>query len=84
MLYESLRLETAPGAQYVNTLLAEKEKSVIVKINPLMANERMFAQRGIFLCALQPAASFGQILMTMMIHPEIPDPPALAELGRAT
>lgn len=78
--YESLRLDTPPGAQYVNTLLDEKEKPIIVKISPLMANERMFAQRGISLCALQPGASFGEILMTMMIHPEIPDHPVVRKL----
>jgi hypothetical protein len=72
-------------ADYTNHLLRETEEPVIVRINPPMSNPRLFAQRGIFLCKLFHQASFGQILMTMMMHPEPTDQPVIRklEIGRS-
>jgi len=41
---------------------------------------RLFAQQGIFLCKLYHKASFGQILMTMMMHPEPTHRPVIRKL----
>lgn len=70
----------AEAADYTNRLLRETEEPVIVRINPPMSNPRLFAQRGIFLCKLYHQASFGQILMTMMMHPEPADRPVIRKL----
>jgi FRG domain-containing protein len=74
----------AEVADYMNRLLLETEESVIVKINPTMANPRLFAQQGIFLCKLYHQASFGQILMTMMLHPETTDHPVIRKIEIAS
>lgn len=66
--------------EYINGLLRETEKPVIIRIDPVMSNPRMFAQRGIFLCKLRHEASFGQILMSMMIHPETTDRPVIRKI----
>jgi hypothetical protein len=81
-LVDGSRAETA--ADHTNRLLREAEESVIVRINPPMSNPRLFAQRGIFLCKLFHQASFGQILMTMMMHPEPTDRPILRKLEIAS
>ena len=70
----------AEVADYTNRLLRETEESVIVRINPPMSNPRMFAQRGIFLCKLYHQASFGQILMRMMTHPEATPRPVIRKI----
>jgi FRG domain-containing protein len=71
-------------AEYVNSLLGQSEKPVIVKINSLKTNERMAAQQGIFLCKLFHRATFNQILMSMIIKPDPPDWPVVRkiEVGR--
>lgn len=70
----------AQAAAHTNRLLRETEESVIVRINPPMSNPRMFAQRGIFLCKLYHQASFGQILMRMMTHPEAVARPVIRKI----
>jgi hypothetical protein len=70
----------AEAADYTNRLLRETEEPVIVRINPAISNPRMFAQRGIFLCKLYHQASFGSILMTMMMHPEATARPVIRKL----
>lgn len=67
-------------AEYLNGLLRQTEKQVIVQINPLRIDDRMAAQQGFFLCKLIDQASFSQILMGMMLHPELPDRPVLRKL----
>jgi hypothetical protein len=67
-------------ADYTNRLLSKTEESVIVKINPQMSNARLFAQQGLFLCNLYHGASFGQMLMTMILHPELTDRPVVRKL----
>jgi hypothetical protein len=74
-------LEDVQGrAERVNGLLRQTEKPVIVQIDPLGTNERMLAQQGTFLCKLYHQASFSQILMTMMIDPDMPHQPVLRKL----
>lgn len=65
---------------HMNELLRETEESVIVRINPQMSNPRLFAQQGIFLCKLYHQASFGQMLMKMMMYPEVIDRPVVRKL----
>ncbi|MEP6644712.1 MAG: FRG domain-containing protein [Acidobacteriaceae bacterium] len=72
------------SAEYINGLLRETEQPVIVKINPRRANERMFAQQGVFLCKLFHPATFGLILMSMMIHPQPPARPVVRKLELGT
>ncbi len=64
---------------YVNDLLA-KERPVVIRINPKQMNRRMVAQQGFFLCKLVHQATFNQILMTMMIHPETVGRPVVRKL----
>src|SRR6266567_172308 len=68
------------AADFTNRLLRETEESVIVRINPQMSNPRLFAQQGVFLCKLRHEASFGQILMRMMMHPEATDRPVIRKI----
>jgi hypothetical protein len=72
--------DPAARADYVNTLLEQVEKPVIVSIDPQHTDERMVAQQGLFLCKLIPEATFNQILMTMMIHPNTPERPVVRKL----
>ena len=67
-------------AEDINRLLRLTEKPVIVQIDPLRTSERMVAQQGILLCKLFHQATFSQMLMSMMIHPDVPDRPVLRKL----
>ena len=67
-------------AEYLNSLLGRTEKPVIVIIDPLHADQRMAAQQGFFLCKLIHQATFNQILMSMMIHPNTPERPVVRKL----
>ena len=58
-----------------NGLLGHKGP-IVVRINPSMSNPRLFAQQGICLCKLFDEASFGQLLMTMMMHEELTTRPS--------
>jgi hypothetical protein len=60
--------------------LLDNEAPLIIKINPLMSNPRLFAQQGLFLCRLFAQASFADMLMTMMIHPKLTDRPVIRKL----
>ena len=65
--------------------LGQGKTPVIVKINPPETFERATAQRGLFLWKrFEETPFFDQILMTMMIHPEIPDRPVIRKLEVAT
>src|SRR6266567_3594050 len=68
------------AADYTNRLLRETEESVIVRINPQMSNPRLFAQQGVFLCKLYHEASFGLMLMKMMMYPEPTDRAVIRKL----
>jgi hypothetical protein len=86
--YEQLLPEGPPSspddsksrARRINSLLAQNEKAVIVRIDPIKSNERMAVQQGIFLCKLLHEASFSQTLMRMMIHPQTPNRPVVRRL----
>jgi hypothetical protein len=67
-------------SEHINNLLRQTDEPIIVKINPFRSNERLFAQQGLFLCKLFHPATFGLILMTMMIHPLTPDQPVVRKL----
>lgn len=60
--------------------LLSNETPVVVRINPLMSNPRLFAQQDLFLCRLLAKASVVQILMTMMMHPTLTDSPVIRKL----
>lgn len=62
-----------------NGLLGHKGP-IVVRINPSMSNPRLFAQQGICLCKLFDEASFGQLLMTMMMHEELTTRPVIRRL----
>jgi FRG domain-containing protein len=67
-------------ADFSNSLLRRDEAPAIIEINPRRTNERMAAQQGFFLCSLQREASFNQIVMSLMIHPEPPEFPVIRKL----
>jgi len=62
------------------SLIPLTKQPVIVRVDPLRANERMVAQQGFFLCRLLHEASFCQTLMNMMMLPDVPDVPVLKKL----
>lgn len=66
--------------EQINGLLRHTEKPVIVQVQPLKTNERMVAQRGLLLCKLIHQSTFSQILMSMMIHPEVAERPVVRKL----
>jgi len=60
---------------YLNGLLDQNEKPLIVRIDPPQANERMFAQQGLFLWKLvEQTPFFDQILVSMMVDPILERP----------
>jgi FRG domain len=62
--------ETKERTNYLNGLLDKSEKPLVVQIDPLHANERMFAQQGFFLWKLfEGAPYFDQILTSMVLDP---------------
>jgi hypothetical protein len=67
-------------SDFSNSLLHRDDAPAIIEINPRRTNERMAAQQGFFLCSLQREASFNQIVMTMMFHPEPPEFPVIRKL----
>jgi FRG domain len=73
-------------AAYVNGLLGQTERPVILQVNPVRLDARMVAQQGFFLCKLYHRAAFSLILMSMMMHPktldgpDIPDRPVVRRL----
>jgi hypothetical protein len=72
--------EAKARTTYLNGLLDESRKPLIVQIDPPQANERMFAQQGFFLWKLfEDTPFFDQILISMLIHP-ILDRPVIRKL----
>jgi FRG domain len=62
-------------------MLVQDKTPVIVRVDPLENNERISAQRGLFLWKrFEETPFFDQILMTMMIRPEIPERPVVRKL----
>jgi hypothetical protein len=73
-------LDPRARARYLNSLLGRTERPVIVSVDPLQTDERMAAQQGFSLCKLIHQATFNQILMSMMIHPDTPERPVVRKL----
>ncbi|MBJ6727172.1 DUF429 domain-containing protein [Geomesophilobacter sediminis] len=71
-------IQTNGGNRYSSIPLTKEP--VIVKVDPLRANQRMIAQQGFFLCRLLHEASFCQTLMRMIMTPEVPNVPVLKKL----
>jgi len=69
------------GAKHINRVLRETKVPVIIQIEPLRTSERMAAQQGVLLCKLFHQATFSQILMRMIIEPDVPDYPVLRKLS---
>jgi len=66
---------------YLNGLLDKKEEPLIVRIDPLHGNERMFAQQGFFLWKLfVETPHLDQILISMMIKPDFIVRPVIRKL----
>jgi hypothetical protein len=71
----------AARMKYFNRMLEERRVPLIVRFDALRNNERIAAQRGLFLWKLvEETPFFDQILMSMMIHPGIPDRPVVRKL----
>ena len=82
---ESDEAKPAPSGQtrveLLNGLLGKDKEPMIVRIDPVETNERVSAQQGLFLWKLfEETPFFDQILMTMMMHPEIPSRPVVRKL----
>jgi hypothetical protein len=82
---EILALEPGPRTHRINALLTrnvlgEEKEAVAIRVAPAQGNERIAVQQGILLCRLHPWASFGQTLMGMLFHTEIPDQPVIRKL----
>jgi hypothetical protein len=76
---------------YVNRLLGETKKFVILSVDPLQLDARMVAQQGFFLCnlfheAIFDEATFSRVLISMIMNSEtsdvldIPDRPVVRKL----
>src|SRR5882762_2900983 len=50
------------------TVLGPERETVTIRIDPMKSNERVAAQQGILLCRLHHEATFGQTLMSMLMH----------------
>ena len=73
--------EPSARMEYLNGLLDREEKPLIVRIDPLHGNERMFAQQGFFLWKLVVEAPYlDQILISMMTNPDLVDRPVIRKL----
>jgi len=66
-------------AAWINRRLGPGAAPAIVRIDPLVASERMVAQQGVALCKLVHEASFNQMVMSMMIH-NPPEHPVIRKL----
>ena len=67
--------------EYLNGLLDREEKPLIVRIDPLHGNERMFAQQGFFLWKLVVETPYlDQILISMMTKPDLIVRPVIRKL----
>jgi hypothetical protein len=75
-------------ASYLNDLLSQPEDpeenpakdAMIVEVEPTRTDAWMTSQQGFFLCKRYPRATFNQLLMSMMIHPEVIEAPTIRKL----
>ncbi len=78
---EIIPVEPRYRINYLNRMLSRRELPLVVRIDPLKANPRILAQKGFFLWKLfENTPCFDQILMSMIIHPEIPQQPVVRKL----
>jgi hypothetical protein len=67
--------------EYLNGVLDREEKPLVVRIDPLHGNERMFAQQGFFLWKLFVETPYlDQILTSMMTAPDLIVRPVIRKL----
>lgn len=77
-------------AAYLNALLSEREEmepakgAMILEVEPAQIDAWMTSQRGFFLCKRYPRATFNQLLMSMMLHPELVQSPPVRKLELPT
>jgi hypothetical protein len=75
-------------AKYLNRLLSEPEDpdedpargAMIIEVEPARTDAWMMSQQGFFLCKRYPKATFNQLLMSMMLHPELIEAPVVRKL----
>ena len=75
-------------AKYLNNLLSEPEdpdedpakNAMIIEVEPARTDAWMTSQQGFFLCKRYPRATFNQLLMSMMLHPELVEVPTVRKL----
>src|ERR1700722_1625712 len=73
--------EPSARMEYLNGLLDREEKPLIVRIDPLHGNERMFAQQGFFLWKLIVETPYlDQRLISMMTNPDLVVRPVIRKL----
>lgn len=68
-------------AENTNRLLRHTEKPIIIQVEPLRMSQRMATQQGLLLCKLFHQTTFSSILVSMMIHPDVPERPVLRKLA---
>jgi FRG domain len=67
--------------RYLNSLLGQSKIPLVVPIEPQWTNERIAAQKGFFLWKLyEETPLFDEMLMDMMLHPEIVQSPVIRKL----
>jgi|SRR5580692_10628997 hypothetical protein len=80
-LLGSIPIEPRARMEYLNGLLDRREEPLVVRIDPLHGNERMFAQQGFFLWKLFVETPYlDQILTSMMTKPDLIVRPVLRKL----
>jgi hypothetical protein len=62
------------------TVLGTDTETVTIRVEPMKGNERIATQQGVLLCRLHHWATFGQTLMSMLMHSEIPDQAVIRKL----
>jgi FRG domain len=75
-------------AKYINRLLSEPEGSdevptknaMIIEVEPARTDAWMASQQGFFLCKRYARATFNQLLVRMMLYPEMVEAPTVRKL----
>lgn len=64
----------------INRLLERWDTPLVIEVDPPRGDHRMAAQQGFFLCKLFGQATFNQILMAMMMHPQSAERPVVRRI----
>ncbi len=75
-------------AKYLNSLLSEPEdpdedpakNAMIIEVEPARTDAWIAGQQGFFLRKRLPEATFNQLLISMMLHPEVVEAPTIRKL----